>query len=85
MNNNELDYYNRIKNWDFSKINYEVESFTNWDIYDILNEKATKESKILDLGTGGGEKVLNEFPDVLEVIRTDFSEENENTSLIKKI
>ena len=75
MNNNELDYYNRIKNWDFSKISYEVESLTNWDMYKILNEKITKNSRILDLGTGGGEKVINKFPEALEIVGTDFSQQ----------
>lgn len=75
MNNNELDYYNRIKNWDFSKISYEVESLTNWDMYKILNEKNTKNSRILDLGTGGGEKVINKFPEALEIVGTDFSQQ----------
>ena len=75
MNNNELDYYNRIKNWDFSKISYEVESLTNWDMYKILNEKTTKNSRILDLGTGGGEKVINKFPEALEIVGTDFSQQ----------
>ena len=75
MNNNELDYYNRIKNWDFSKISYEVESLTNWDMYKILKEKTTKNSRILDLGTGGGEKVINKFPEALEIVGTDFSQQ----------
>lgn len=75
MNNNELDYYNRIKNWDFSRISYEVESLTNWDMYKILNEKNTKNSRILDLGTGGGEKVINKFPEALEIVGTDFSQQ----------
>ena len=75
MNNNELNYYNRIKNWDFSRISYEVESLTNWDMYKILNEKTTKNSRILDLGTGGGEKVINKFPEALEIVGTDFSQQ----------
>lgn len=75
MRNNELNYYDEIKNWDFSKINYETEHLTNWNMYEILNEKATKQSRILDLGTGGGEKVTKEFPDALEIIGTDFSPE----------
>ena len=29
MKNNELSYYDEIKNWDFSKINYETEHLTN--------------------------------------------------------
>ena len=75
MKNNELNYYNKIKNWDFSQINCETESLTNWDISKILNEKATKKSRILDLGTGGGEILIDEFPEVLEIVGTDFSPE----------
>ena len=74
MNSNEFNYYNKIKNWDFSQIKCETESLTNWDISKILNEKATRKSRILDLGTGGGEKVIKEFPEALEIIGTDFSE-----------
>lgn len=75
MENHEFDYYNKIKNWDFSKIQYETESLTNWDMYDVLTKKATKESRILDLGTGGGEKVIEKFPEAKEIIGTDFSPE----------
>ncbi len=75
MNNNELDYYNRIKNWDFSMINFKEENLTNWNITRILNDSTNKNSVVLDLGTGGGEKVLNDFPDVKEIIGTDFSKE----------
>ena len=73
MKHNEFNYYNKIKNWDFSQINCETESLTNWDISKILNEKATKKSRILDLGTGGGEILIDEFPEVLEIVGTDFS------------
>ena len=75
MKNSEFNYYNKIKNWDFSQINCEVEVFTNWNINKILNERATINSKILDLGTGGGEIVINEFPEALEIVGTDFSPE----------
>ena len=37
-------------------------------------------TKILDLGTGGGEKVLRNFPIVKEIIATDFSKEMINTA-----
>ncbi len=73
--NNELKFYNEIKNWDFSEIKYIEESLTNWDIYDILNKESTKNSYILDLGTGGGEKLLNNFPEVKKIIGTDLSPE----------
>ena len=44
-------------------------------MYDILNKTATKDSYILDLGTGGGEKLLEYFPEAKEIIGTDFSNE----------
>lgn len=71
----ELEFYNEIKNWDFSKIKYIEECLTNWNMYDILNKTATKDSCILDLGTGGGEKLLKYFPKAKEIIGTDFSNE----------
>lgn len=85
--NTELDFYNKIKNWDFSDIKVEEENLTNWDMYSILNNVADKEDYILDLGTGGGEKVLNCFPNVEKIIGTDLSSEmiktaNEN---LKKV
>lgn len=75
MGNKELEYYNKIKNWDFSKIKFEEENLTNWDMYKILNEYANENSIILDLGTGGGERILEDFPNAKKIIGTDFSEE----------
>ena len=70
----EKEYYEEIKDWDFSKFEIETESLTNWDLYEILNKIANKDSKILDLGTGGGEKVIERFPECKEILATDFSE-----------
>lgn len=75
MSTKEYKFYNELKNWDFSQIKYEEEYLTQWDIYDILRENTNPQSKILDLGTGGGEKVLTKFPNVSEILATDFSEE----------
>ncbi len=71
----EKDFYEKIKNWDFSQINYVTESYTNWELYDELKKLTTKESKILDLGTGGGEKLLEFFPECQEILGTDYSKE----------
>lgn len=76
----ELEFYEGIKNWDFSMINYTEENLTNWDLYKLLNECALPEYKILDLGTGGGENVLKYFPVAKEIIATDFSKEMINTA-----
>ena len=70
----ELEFYEEIKDWDFSKFEIESEDLTKWDLYELLNEYATEESRILDLGTGGGEKVLERYPNCLEILGTDFSE-----------
>ncbi len=70
----ELEYYEEIKDWDFSMFEIQTESLTKWDLYEILKKLANKESKILDLGTGGGEKVLRSFPECAEILGTDFSE-----------
>lgn len=71
----ELQYYKKIKDWDFSQIKYITENYTNWDLYDELKKRVTKDSKILDLGTGGGEKLLEFFPECQEILGTDYSKE----------
>ena len=76
----EYEFYNNIKNWDFSMINYEEEVLSSWDLYKILKEYVNLESKVLDLGTGGGEKVIKFFPEVKEIVATDFSESMINTA-----
>jgi len=77
---NELEFYEKIKNWDFSMINYIEENLTNWNLYDNLRACTDVNSKILDLGTGGGEKVLKYFPECKEILATDFSKEMINTA-----
>ena len=77
---NELDFYEKTKNWDFSMINYTKESLINWDLYKLLESNVNTQSKVLDLGTGGGEKVLKYFPECKEILATDFSTEMINTA-----
>lgn len=71
----ELQYYEDVKDWNFDMFEIETEDFTDWDLYKILKTLASEDSKILDLGTGGGEKVLKCFPDCQEILGTDFSPE----------
>lgn len=71
----EKEYYEEIKDWNFDNFNFESESLTNFDMYEILKDVTNKDSKILDLGTGGGEKLLKYFPNVKEILGTDYSEE----------
>ena len=75
MKINEKEFYEEIKDWDFSMFEIVSEKLTNWDMYEILKQITTKDSKILDLGTGGGEKLLKNFPDCAEVLGTDYSKE----------
>ena len=75
MQENELKYYERIGNWDFSQIEYKTENLTNWDFYKKIRENANEKSLCLDLGTGGGERALKNYPNVGMITATDFSEE----------
>ena len=75
MQEKEHKYCETIGNWDFDQIKYKTEKQTNWDFYEKIKEYTNKDSICLDLGTGGGEKVLKSYPDVGMVIATDFSEE----------
>ena len=75
MQESELKYYEEIGNWDFSKIKCKSENVTTWDFYQKIRENTNEKSLCLDLGTGGGENVLNNYPDVGMIIATDFSEE----------
>ena len=50
----ELDYYDEIANWSFDEFEIESEDLTNWDLFEELKKVTNKESRVLDLGTGGG-------------------------------
>lgn len=75
MQENELRYYEKIGNWDFSQIKCRTENSTDWDFYEKIKENTNEKSLCLDLGTGGGERVLKDYPEVGMVIATDFSDE----------
>lgn len=75
MQEKELDYYEKIGNWDFDQIKYKTEKLTEWDFYGKIKEYTNKDSVCLDLGTGGGEKVLKYYPEVGKIFGTDFSKE----------
>ena len=71
----EKEYYEQIKNWSFDEFQIYSENYTKWDMFEILKSITNEESKILDLGTGGGEKVLTKFPqNVKEILGTDLSQ-----------
>ncbi len=87
MRMNEYDYYNSLANWSFDDIECDCEYFTNWIYEDEIRKHTNKDSRILDLGTAAGEKVLEHFPECAEILGIDFSEEmiktaNENLNKI---
>ena len=72
---NKFDYYQKKANWDFSEFEIETDCLTDWDLYLELKRAVNADSRVLDLGTGGGEKLLEFFPECGEIIGTDFSPE----------
>lgn len=75
MQEKELEFYEGVRNWDFSQIKCKVERKTDWEFYNQISKATNEKSLCLDLGTGGGEKVLKKYPRVGMIIATDFSEE----------
>lgn len=75
MKVNEHDYYNQLANWSFDEIEFVEENYTNWVYEEEIKKHTNKNSKVLDLGTAGGEKLLKNFPECAEILGTDFSEE----------
>src|SRR5947208_3558009 len=61
---NELEYKSfydkvgRLNGWDFSKIKSETVGEI-WDFYGEVKERCKPSDILLDVGTGGGENVLN--------------------------
>ena len=75
MKTNEHDYYSELANWSFEDIDYTSEVFTDWIYEDEIKKRVNENTRILDLGTAAGEKVLKNFPDCAEILGTDFSNE----------
>ena len=75
MKINEHDFYSEIANWSFEDIDYASEVITSWIYEDEIKKRVKENTKILDLGTAAGEKVLKKFPNCAEILGTDFSNE----------
>lgn len=75
MKSSELNYYQKIGNWEFSQVKYKIENLSNWDFYEKIKENTNEKSLCLDIGTGGGERVLKSYPKVGMIVATDFSKE----------
>ena len=70
-----FEYYQKKANWDFSEFEIDDECLTDWDLYSLLKQFVKGDSRVLDLGTGGGDKLLEFFPECGEIVGTDFSPE----------
>ena len=81
MKINEFKYYNELANWSFDDIKYISESFTNWDYDEEIKKYTNEKTKILDLGTAGGEKLLKNYPNCEEIVGTDYSSEMIKTAI----
>ena len=69
----DFEYFEKMAHWSFDEFGIHEECLTDWDLYGLLNAAADKDSRILDLGTAGGEKILEFFPDCAEILGTDYS------------
>ena len=76
---NEKEFYNKIGKligWDFSMLKYELIDNSDFKYFDEINKQVTGESILLDIGTGGGEKLTRLISNnCLLKIGTDFSKE----------
>ena len=75
--NEEKEFYNKIGKtigWDFSNIKCKMVDNSAFQYFDEIN-KESEGKIILDIGTGGGEKILNNIKNARLIIGTDFSKE----------
>lgn len=77
--NKEKEFYNKIGKtigWDFSNMKYDVIDNSKFQYFDEINKNMNEKMILLDIGTGGGEKLSNLITnDCMLKIGTDFSEE----------
>lgn len=65
--------------WDFSRLNKQ-ESGVRWDFYQEVLKKCDKNTVLLDIGTGGGKRVLCIKDKVRLLVGIDYSEDMINTA-----
>ena len=73
LHDRDFEYYENMAHWSFDEYGIHEECLTDWDLYGLLKGLARPDSRILDLGTAGGEKVLEYYPDCAEILGTDYS------------
>lgn len=40
---NELNYYEKIKEWNFDKFQIELKTLTNWNLFKLIKKYSTKD------------------------------------------
>lgn len=77
--NLEEEFYNKVGKiigWDFSNIKYDVIDNSKFQYFAEINDNISENTILLDIGTGGGEKLSTLISNnCLMKIGTDFSEE----------
>lgn len=81
----EKNFYNKIGKtigWDFSNMKFDVVDNSKFQYFDEINKNILPTTVLLDIGTGGGEKLINLISNnCLMKIGTDFSKEMVNTAI----
>ncbi|MBU1864020.1 MAG: class I SAM-dependent methyltransferase [Candidatus Omnitrophica bacterium] len=70
------EFYDKVGSeigWDFSKVRHTSEG-VEWELYDEVIKRCKKPDILLDVGTGGGEKVLKIAQNLQLVIGIDISD-----------
>lgn len=83
---NYRELYNRVGKtlgWDFSKLRVKTEG-EKWNFYDEVVKHSNKTGNLLDIGTGGGEKILDIANKFISVTGIDNSPEMIKTAEINK-
>jgi 2-polyprenyl-3-methyl-5-hydroxy-6-metoxy-1,4-benzoquinol methylase len=68
------DHVGELKGWDFSSVKCITEGET-WDFYNDVSLRCKKSDALLDIGTGGGEKLLSIANSALFLVGIDISSE----------
>lgn len=75
MSTNYHKLYERVgklNGWDFSKVKYDTVG-VKWDFYSEVQKRCNKNTLLLDIGTGGGEKLLKFAPSVRLAVGIDHA------------
>ncbi len=72
---NYQEFYERVgkeNGWDFSQVRVSSEGVA-WNFYDEVKKQGQSDSVLLDIGTGGGENIINIASSFLFVVGIDLA------------